>query len=289
MPCAQAAALYIAGFERDSRLVMAKFKWGDSFFQLNGEYLDRYAACSDSAEVIKVQNEIMAMIERERTTRAAEKAADTQNDYGGNFGIVSSSDEEDGYEYYSEPEPQPEVAEDAGAFGLGQLADAEAKRLARLQRIAPAAAPAVVPMTPRDGDEDLQGAIDDDFGVDLEGTNSADTTGSLDPAWDATPKILTPVLLHSGGDSSPVSYPAPAAPASAYSPPATGDLVDVPVKSVRPGLVFDDSWMDDVPEGGCSVIGEFKDDDDVLDKIEEREEEAKEAAGAVAAPVLDEI
>lgn len=287
MPNAQAAALYIAGFERDSRLVMAKFKWGDSFFQLNGEYLDRYAACADSAEVIKVQNEIMVMIETERTTRAADKAADTQNDYGGNFGIESSSEEE--YEYYTtEPEPQPE---EIGAFGLGQLADAEAKRLARLQRIAPSAPPAVVLMTPRDGGEDdLQGAIDDDFGVDLEGTNSADTTWSLDPAWDAMPKILTPAVLNSGGDNSPKSYPAPAAPPSAYSPPATGDLVDVPVKSVRPGLVFDDSWMYDVPEGGCSVIGEFKDDDDVLDKIDERAEEAKEmAAAAVAASVLDEI
>ena len=29
-----AAALYIAGFPHDARLVMEKFKWGDSFFQL---------------------------------------------------------------------------------------------------------------------------------------------------------------------------------------------------------------------------------------------------------------
>ena len=310
----QAAALYIAGFEQDARLVMAKFKWGDSFFQLNGEYLDRYAECDDSADVIRVQNEIMAMIEEEKVTRAAEKAANTDNDYGGNFGILSSSEEE--YEY----EPQPAAAaglaeppqldqtgDDTGSFGLGQLAEAQAQRLARLQHLAQ-------PPPPVAGIADaLQDTIDDDFGEEPEpelgasldsqaspqGTTSADSTDSADPVFDASTKMLTPALLHNGGDTgSSVAYPPPAAPESAYSPPVSGDLVDVPVNTCRPGLLFDDSWMDDTPEGGCSVIGEYKDDDDVLDKIDERERQQREAAAATAAaaaaaskpaPVLDEI
>ena len=107
---ALAAALHIAGFARDARLVMAKFKWGESFYQLNGEYLDRYAACADSAAVIRVQKEIIAMIEKEKVEARAAKAADSANDYGGNFGIESSEEEE---EYEDDPaaaQPEPEQA-----------------------------------------------------------------------------------------------------------------------------------------------------------------------------------
>ncbi len=51
--CAEAlaAAMHIAGFPSEARAVMAKFGWGHSFLSLNGELLDRYAACKDSKEV----------------------------------------------------------------------------------------------------------------------------------------------------------------------------------------------------------------------------------------------
>jgi len=39
---------------------MNKFVWGDSFFQLNIELMDRYAECADSDEVLAVQEEYMA-------------------------------------------------------------------------------------------------------------------------------------------------------------------------------------------------------------------------------------
>ncbi|TXT53710.1 MAG: hypothetical protein BAJATHORv1_120005 [Candidatus Thorarchaeota archaeon] len=54
-----AAALWIAGFERDAREIMSIFKWGSAFITLNQELLEAYAACKNSTEVVKVQSEIM--------------------------------------------------------------------------------------------------------------------------------------------------------------------------------------------------------------------------------------
>lgn len=288
---------------------MAKFKWGDSFFQLNGEYLDRYAECEDSAGVIRVQKEIIAMIEAERRSREAAKAANTDNDYGGNFGILSESDEEYEYEHADSPPdladpPQLGVTDDVGSFGLGQLAQAQAQRLARLGQLAQPP-PVAAGATQRDA-EALQDAIDNDFGVEPEPdpelgssvdlptgirTTSTESSDGADPSWDATTKILTPALLHGGDADSAIAYPAPAAPRSSYSPPISGDIGDVPINTCRPGLVFDDSWMEDTPEGGYAVIGEYRDDDDVLEKIAEREREAEETATGPSAPepMLDEI
>ena len=57
---ALAAAAYICGFKEDAYAIMSKFVWGDSFFQLNMELMDRYAQCADSDEVLAVQEEFMA-------------------------------------------------------------------------------------------------------------------------------------------------------------------------------------------------------------------------------------
>eukprot|EP01026_Neomeris_dumetosa_P021156 TRINITY_DN1857_c0_g1_i7.p1 TRINITY_DN1857_c0_g1~~TRINITY_DN1857_c0_g1_i7.p1 ORF type:complete len:154 (-),score=30.50 TRINITY_DN1857_c0_g1_i7:106-567(-) len=59
LSCAEAfaAALYICGLEEDARSVLARFKWGDSFFTLNGKLLEEYQSCRTGQEVIKVQTE----------------------------------------------------------------------------------------------------------------------------------------------------------------------------------------------------------------------------------------
>ncbi|MFW9918408.1 MAG: DUF367 family protein [Candidatus Thorarchaeota archaeon] len=54
------AALYITGFQLAAEDVMSAFKWGPSFLTLNKEWLDDYAQCSNSTEVVKVQTEIMS-------------------------------------------------------------------------------------------------------------------------------------------------------------------------------------------------------------------------------------
>jgi pre-rRNA-processing protein TSR3 len=62
LSCAEAfaAALCICGRRDDAEIVMAKFKWGHAFFSLNAEFLQRYAACGTSEEVIAAQNDILA-------------------------------------------------------------------------------------------------------------------------------------------------------------------------------------------------------------------------------------
>jgi len=56
---ALAAACYICGFKEDAFAIMSKFKWGASFFGLNGDLLERYSECADSEEVLSVQAEFM--------------------------------------------------------------------------------------------------------------------------------------------------------------------------------------------------------------------------------------
>lgn len=69
LSCAEAlaAALYICGQKDDARAVMSRFKWGHSFFALNEELLEIYAACKDAQEVIEAQNAYLeSMAEQDR-------------------------------------------------------------------------------------------------------------------------------------------------------------------------------------------------------------------------------
>lgn len=78
-----AAGLYICGYKADARKLMGSFKWGDSFWQLNGEQLDVYAACATADEVIAAQNVALQRIRDERSQRAREAAASAGDIYGG--------------------------------------------------------------------------------------------------------------------------------------------------------------------------------------------------------------
>ena len=55
-----AAALYIVGFVEHAEDIMGQFKWGSSFLILNKEWLDAYAGCTSSTEVVALQSEIMS-------------------------------------------------------------------------------------------------------------------------------------------------------------------------------------------------------------------------------------
>ncbi len=62
---ALAASLYILGMIDEAEDVLSVFKWGASFLTLNREWLDAYAACNTSGEVVQVQQEIMREHSRE--------------------------------------------------------------------------------------------------------------------------------------------------------------------------------------------------------------------------------
>lgn len=64
---AYAAALIICGLRAEGEELLAKFAWGHSFVSLNAELLERYSACEDAAGVIAVQEDWLAMLEREQS------------------------------------------------------------------------------------------------------------------------------------------------------------------------------------------------------------------------------
>ncbi|KAL0278836.1 UNVERIFIED_CONTAM: hypothetical protein PYX00_000530 [Menopon gallinae] len=54
-----AAALILTGFTNEADLYLSKFKWGNSFMQVNQELLDKYSQCKTSAEIINIQNKYL--------------------------------------------------------------------------------------------------------------------------------------------------------------------------------------------------------------------------------------
>uniref|UniRef100_A0A914UHZ2 18S rRNA aminocarboxypropyltransferase n=1 Tax=Plectus sambesii TaxID=2011161 RepID=A0A914UHZ2_9BILA len=67
LSCAEAlaAGLYITGFKDAAAIVLSKFKWGPGFLTLNEDLLEVYAACSDSADVIRRQKEHLHKLQLE--------------------------------------------------------------------------------------------------------------------------------------------------------------------------------------------------------------------------------
>lgn len=65
--CAEALAaiFYITGFPEHGEALMGKFKWGHAFAKVNGHLFERYSKCTDSADIVKVQNEYLAELEED--------------------------------------------------------------------------------------------------------------------------------------------------------------------------------------------------------------------------------
>jgi pre-rRNA-processing protein TSR3 len=54
-----AAALYIAGFKKESELLLSIFTWGHTFFELNAILLENYVQAKDSAEIVDMQTKLL--------------------------------------------------------------------------------------------------------------------------------------------------------------------------------------------------------------------------------------
>jgi pre-rRNA-processing protein TSR3 len=50
-----AGALCIAGFKDEAEKVLSIFTWGHTFFDLNANLLEKYAAAKDSADIVRIQ------------------------------------------------------------------------------------------------------------------------------------------------------------------------------------------------------------------------------------------
>ncbi|KAF9427154.1 ribosome biogenesis protein tsr3 [Podila epigama] len=118
---ALAACFYITGFDEYGDELLSKFKWGHAFRKVNGELLSKYAKCTDSASVIAVQNEYLAMIEKEHKERHEEDHSDDDlmvrntnhslMTFSDDDGSDDGSDEEDSDEDEDEEESNNESAQ----------------------------------------------------------------------------------------------------------------------------------------------------------------------------------
>lgn len=109
LSCAEAlaAGLFIMGFEEAGKQVLQKFTWGDGFWQLNEELLERYSQCSSSEEVVQEQNRYIEECEEETQKRAERDetpwgSIDTSGDEGSQEDLEESKSE-------SEPESELEI------------------------------------------------------------------------------------------------------------------------------------------------------------------------------------
>ena len=59
---ATAATVYILGEREQAERMMALFRWGDTFIQINRELLDGYSAASSSLEVVSFQDAALRSI-----------------------------------------------------------------------------------------------------------------------------------------------------------------------------------------------------------------------------------
>jgi len=102
---ALAAGFYICGFDRHAEILLAKFKWGGTFWEVNEGYIKQYRTCKTSEEVQKMQEEIMADIDRDYVERR--KGGDDEDQWGTNNpnrATADESDEEDGRDEESDEE-----------------------------------------------------------------------------------------------------------------------------------------------------------------------------------------
>eukprot|EP01126_Amoeba_proteus_P006125 TRINITY_DN12120_c0_g1_i4.p1 TRINITY_DN12120_c0_g1~~TRINITY_DN12120_c0_g1_i4.p1 ORF type:complete len:160 (-),score=28.41 TRINITY_DN12120_c0_g1_i4:55-534(-) len=57
-----AATLFICGYHEEAFILLDKFKWGPTFYDINRELLELYVGCRDSNEVIDAQNKYLSEI-----------------------------------------------------------------------------------------------------------------------------------------------------------------------------------------------------------------------------------
>lgn len=119
LSCAEAlaAALYLCGEKEDARAIMSRFKWGHSFFSLNEELLEMYAACRNAKEVIERQNEYLASL-GERDRAREEEGAEEDGGYLDGLDLPSSGSDDEDDEDDEQDEDEEQDEEDEGIAGL---------------------------------------------------------------------------------------------------------------------------------------------------------------------------
>jgi pre-rRNA-processing protein TSR3 len=79
--CAEAfaACLAIVGLRDAADEILNQFKWGHSFFEVNGEVIERYAACQSPEEVAAAQADVLEQLRRQDAERRNESDKEDAN------------------------------------------------------------------------------------------------------------------------------------------------------------------------------------------------------------------
>ena len=95
---ALAASFYICGFTEVAEQYLSRFSWGPSFIEINRELLDKYSECRTSEEVIRVQNNHLKLLEKEKDKK--EENTKRNKEKGGYLDDLDlpPSDSEDDYD-----------------------------------------------------------------------------------------------------------------------------------------------------------------------------------------------
>lgn len=62
---ALAAALFISGFREQASELLAMYKWGHTFLELNRELLETYSCAKDSTEIVELQKQFITNVDAE--------------------------------------------------------------------------------------------------------------------------------------------------------------------------------------------------------------------------------
>ncbi|KAL4073973.1 hypothetical protein J3A83DRAFT_4357867 [Scleroderma citrinum] len=61
---ALAAAFYLTGMDNHANTLMGEFGWGETFWDINRPYLEKYRTCQSSEEIVAMQESIISELER---------------------------------------------------------------------------------------------------------------------------------------------------------------------------------------------------------------------------------
>lgn len=91
--------------------IMNCFKWGHSFYPLNGELLNAYQECQSSTDVVKIQNEWIQYMENEKKKKSSANKVDDE-DYFSQKNTNQNSQSEDDSENDFDSESSETIADD---------------------------------------------------------------------------------------------------------------------------------------------------------------------------------
>ncbi|GAA5970978.1 hypothetical protein JCM11641_004531 [Rhodosporidiobolus odoratus] len=123
-----AAALYITGFDAQAEVLLSKFSWGHSFWEVNGPIIERYRTCSTPESVLEMQEAMILEMEQEQHER---KRAKEEIEEGGDL-LVENPNHGGGAwrPYHSDDEVSDEEELDAESdFGVDALGNRIQKTL----------------------------------------------------------------------------------------------------------------------------------------------------------------